>query len=165
MVVADDREQPGAGAQRRDDGLADERMQVHRDLFVVVQGTGLEEDGVGDADLADVVDETAAKQRVELRRAIAEPDADRPRRLRYPLRVRLREGVFGLDGGREREDHLLGAVQRVVDALEPEGGGHAGDELDAVHRLGHVVIGSGLEGAHPVARVVQGGDHDHGQEA
>src|SRR5437762_7564104 len=61
VVIADDREQPGAGAQRRHDGLADERMQVHRDLFVVVQGTGLEEDGVGDADLADVVDETAAE--------------------------------------------------------------------------------------------------------
>src|SRR5438105_10424824 len=63
VVVADDRQKAGPRAQRGDDVLADDRVQVHRDLLVGVQRPWLEEDRVGDADLADVVDEPAAVER------------------------------------------------------------------------------------------------------
>src|SRR5437870_1816174 len=129
VVVADDGQQARPGTKGRDDVLADDRMQVHRDLFVGVERPGLEEDGVRNSDLADVVDEAAAVERVQVRRAEAQADTDHPRRLGDTLGMGFGERIFGLDRRREREDDLLGAVQRVVQTLEPQRGGHARDEL------------------------------------
>jgi len=72
---ADDREETGARAERRDDVLADDRVQVHRHELFGVERSWLEEDRVGHADFADVVDEPASVQRVEIggRESIREP--------------------------------------------------------------------------------------------
>ncbi len=42
---------------------------------------------------------------------------------------------------------------------------HVRDELDRIHRLGEVVIGSGVEPAHPVRRRGVAGDQDDRQPA
>src|SRR5947209_665323 len=79
MVMADDREQRRPRAERTDDVLADDHMRPHDLSLVGVERAGLEKDGVGHADLSDVVDDTAAIQGVEGDFGHAEPSAQVPR--------------------------------------------------------------------------------------
>ena len=65
--MADDRKQVGGRAQGPRDALAELGVALHLALLLSRQETGLLEDGVGDADLPDVVDHAAAQQRVQLR--------------------------------------------------------------------------------------------------
>ena len=93
---------------------------MHRHELFGVQRSGLEQDRVRHADLADVVDEPASIQRVEIGGRESHPRTDPSCRFGDPLRVRLGVRVFRLDRGRKRKDHVLGAVQRVVGALQPQ---------------------------------------------
>src|SRR5439155_3654704 len=106
----------------------------------------------------------AAIERVQ--RPLRQPDllADVSRSLGDSMGVPLGIRVLRLDRGREREDHLVGAVQVVVKRLQPQRRADTRHELDAVDRLAHEVVGARLEREHPVLRMVEGGDHDHGQK-
>ena len=73
--------------------------------------------------------------------------------------VRLGVWVFGFDGGGEREDHVLGAVERVVGAFQAQRGAHSRHQLHSVDRLRHVVVRSHLERAHAIRRPVERRDH------
>src|SRR5207245_384202 len=159
VVVADDRQQAGARAQWRDDGLTDDRVLAHRCELVGVKWSRLEQDRVGDTDLADVVDEPAAVKRVQVRRPKAHPASDLARRFGHPLGMGFGERVFRLYSSGQREDDLFGTVERVVHALQAQRRADPGDKLDPVDRLGHVVVRAGLQCAPPVGRAIEGGDH------
>ena len=75
-------------------------------------------DRVGDADLPYVVDDAAAVKRVQRVLGQAESLAEEASRLTDALCVPFRERVLRLDRRRQREDHVLGAVQGVVELLE-----------------------------------------------
>jgi hypothetical protein len=77
----------------------------------------------------------------------------------------LGKRVLGLDRRGEREDHVLGAVERVVELLQAQRRADARYELRALHRLGHEVVGAGLERHDPVSRLAEAGDHHHREQA
>ena len=164
MVVADDGQQVGARAQRTHDALADGRVRAHDANLVTGQRARFQQDRVGDADLADVMDDPAAVEGVE--RALWQPQlhADMARSLGHAMRVLLGVLVLRLDSRGQREDHLLGAVERVVHGLQPQSRAHARNQLDPVDRLAHEVVGAGLQRQDPVVRVVERGQHHDRQK-
>ncbi len=151
-------------AERPHDVLANEHVRAHADRLFGVERTGLQEDGVRDADLADVVDDATSKQGVQGHLWHAQSGTEVTRRLTDPLCVLLGERVLGLHSRRKREDHLLGAVERVVQGLQTQGRSDPGDKLHPLDRLGHEVVRARLERAHPIIGLVQGRDHDHRQQ-
>ena len=142
VVVADDREQACSRAQRPDDALADDRMHAHRGKLPSVERSWLQQHRVGDADLADVVNDSAAVERVE--RTLRKPHllSDASRGLGDAMSVPLRVRVLRFDRGREREDDLVGAVQIVVERLQPQRRADTRHELDTIDRLAHEVVGA-----------------------
>jgi hypothetical protein len=81
------------------------------------------------------------------------------------LRVALGERVLRLHGGGERKDHVLRAVQCVVELLEVQRRAHARDQLGAVDRLRHEIVSARLERGNAVRGLAQAGDHHHREEA
>src|SRR5712691_638866 len=68
LVMAPDNRPDGAQRlQRCAQRIADVRMLFHQLELCGGQGTALEEDGIGNPDLSDVVQVTAAVQRLEIR--------------------------------------------------------------------------------------------------
>ena len=65
-MVADDRQKACSRPQRGHDVLAHHRVLLHDGQLAGIERARLEEDRVGDADLADVVDQAAAIKRVEV---------------------------------------------------------------------------------------------------
>ncbi len=59
-------------------------------------------------------------------------------------------------GGSFRASHFI-----PPEALAPNQGAGAGQDLPFIHRLGQVVVRSGLQGDHPVQNVRSPVDHDH----
>ena len=110
------------------------------------------------------MDDAAAIQGVEGDFGHAQPSAQVPRRLTHALRVPLGQRILRLNRCRQREDHLLSAVERVVERLQAERRPDAGDQLHAFDRLGHEVVGAGFQSAHPILGLIEGGDHDHRQQ-
>src|SRR6266851_9546061 len=66
VVVADDRQQVRARSQRADDVLADLRMGTHEHQLTRVKRARLQQDAVRDSDLADVMDDAAAIQGIQV---------------------------------------------------------------------------------------------------
>jgi hypothetical protein len=66
VVVADDRQLRRELRDRRDDLRPEHRMGVHRDPLVAGQPVRLQQDVVRHADLADVVEQAAPLERLEL---------------------------------------------------------------------------------------------------
>ncbi len=71
---------------------------------------------------------------------------------------RLVGGVLEPDLARGDRAH----AQLVGHHLEPHQRADAGDQHEVGRRLGEKIVGAGVEAAHPVARLVERGDHDHG---
>src|SRR5207245_792806 len=93
-----------------DDAFTDDRMPVHLDLLLGVELSRLEQDRVGDSDLADVVDDAAAIKRLLLPWRKAHPRPDPPRRLTDPLRMSLGVGVPRFGRSCQRVHDLVRAV-------------------------------------------------------
>lgn len=90
-----------------DDGDTDGTVGFHVGPFVVVEFTGFEEDGIGDADLADIVEEGGDFEDIELangHEAAAETDAH----FGHALAVHGGIGVSVHEGGVERDDGVVG---------------------------------------------------------
>jgi hypothetical protein len=71
---------------------------------------------------------------------------------------RLAGGVFESDFARGERAH----AQLVGHHLEPHQRADPGDQHEVGRRLGEKIVGAGVEATHPVARLVERGDHDHG---
>src|SRR5713101_9323699 len=100
-----------------------------------VERTGLGEDRVLDSDLADVVQQRAAIQLLELLLVHPEPGTDEPRGIGDPAHMTARVSFFRLDRRGQRKDDLLGVVELVVDRLETERRLDARDKLHALDWL------------------------------
>ncbi len=95
---------------------ADIVMQVHQLGFVRAQPAGLEENIIGHADLADVVQERGHFQHRDLRRLPAQVLGDPRRQERYAARVPHRGDVAIVQSAHQAPQHALGndAAQRIA---------------------------------------------------
>lgn len=64
----------------------------------------------------------------------------------------------------ERVEDRLGALEVVVERLDPQAGPHTGVELHPVNRFRQEIVGVRLERLDLVGDLVQRGDHDHRNE-
>ena len=101
---------PRHGPQGRrgvEDPLAQDRVLVHELPLGRVEIGGLLQDGVGDADLADVVQLGRAGDLVDLLAVHAEPPRDGDGELSHLAGVLAQVGLFGLYGAHEDVTRLL----------------------------------------------------------
>jgi hypothetical protein len=94
-------------------------MPLHLGVLPVVELGRLDEDSVGDRDLADVVEEGAEAKRVELLRVQAELLAERERDALDAERVPGRVGVLRFDGRVQALDCLERALLEPLVGLTP----------------------------------------------
>ena len=131
VARADDGEHLAQRGDRREDGLAGDRVAAHDPPLGVVERAGLVQDRLRDADLPDVVEERAELEQVELLRPEPERPADVERERDDLLRVVVRVGVLLLERVRERRERL--AVQTLhrlgVLDLGEQPAGLAGEEV------------------------------------
>ncbi len=108
-----------------------------------VQNAAFEEHGIGDADLADVVQIAAAKQRrqVGLRKAhgLAQHDGSDSQPLAMPAGMR----IAMLDGLRQREQNGLGFFERIDQRLVAKHGADARAHHRRMQRLDEKFVGAG----------------------
>src|SRR2546423_5930555 len=110
VVVADDRDGFAETAELADDPRALGGVRLHLRVLPVVELARLDQDPVGNGDLADVVEEGPESQRVQARGRELELLPERERDLLYPQRVAGGVRVLGLDGGIEALDRLERAL-------------------------------------------------------
>lgn len=134
-------------------------MLAHDPELFIAERSRLEEDAIGNPDLADIVHQRSTLELVELFLFEAEDLAQSDRPGGNPERVRFRVGVLGLDRACKSVDHPVGVVQAVVDGLEPEQGSNPSFELDSLNRLGQKVVGPRLQSSDPVLNLTQCGHH------
>src|SRR3954470_23464035 len=115
VTVADDLAHLLQLLDRSDDLLAELGVRLHDGALVRGQTTGLREDRALDADLADVVQERAELEPLQLRLVEPELAADAQRQIGDPTRVRRRVLVVGLERVRERLDRR---DERTLEAFE-----------------------------------------------
>ena len=86
-MVADDRDDRAQRAEAIDDAGAVVAVALHHLELLAREAPGLEQDGVGDRELADVVEEGAEPQQLEPRRLELELAPDPKGDLDHSLRV------------------------------------------------------------------------------
>jgi len=140
------------GAAAGEDLGADRRVRLDRLELVRGQPAGLEQDGVGDPDLADVVQRRGALD--QLRPGHREAQGARQQAGGAPDAPRVLLGVVVAVLGRQcqavqhpqaRRFEVMGAP--LLKLLHPQEVGHAQRQLDPVHRLGDEVAGPGRQDA------------------
>ena len=90
--------------------------------------------------------------------------AERDRVRRQPLAVPRGIGVARLDGGPERDDDGLGALQMVEQRLHAQQHADPRAQLRELERLAEEIVGTGGEAGHPRAQIGhRGHDDDRGQ--
>jgi hypothetical protein len=104
VLVADRRGHVAQAGQRSQDPLADDRVLAHEHPLVGGQRTGLVEDLVGDADLADVVQERDRLDLGHFARIEPESPGHRDRQRVDGVGVLARVAVAGLERRRQRAD-------------------------------------------------------------
>jgi hypothetical protein len=95
-------------------------VPLHDHPLRVVERAGLVEDLLRDADLADVVEETAETERAQALGRELELAADLDGIVGDALGVALGVGVLRLDRVRERDQDRLGTLEIVGEALRPD---------------------------------------------
>ena len=160
VMAADDRTHRRERAQLLAQALADHRVLPHGLNFGEGERPGLEQDGIGDRDLAKIVQVAPAMQRLDVVVVETERRADAGGVAGEPLAVPFGIGVARLDGEREAENDLLGVLEIVGEAFDARERPQPGVQLDPVERLGHEVVGPRLDGAQAVGAVHFGG-HEH----
>ena len=130
-----------------------------------LRDAGLVEDRIGDAYLADVVEDPADPEGIYVPWGQVHRPAEVDREARNPSCMALGVGVLCLDGARQGEEDVLDADEAVVQPFGLDEGAHPGGKLHPVRGLGDEVVGARLDCPDPGVGVVQGGDHDHGDHA
>ena len=140
-------------------------MPLHQRAFGSRQLPFLEQHAIGDADLADVVQERAAVQRIEIAAIEVQLRAERRRVGRQPLAVPFRVGIARLDDASEREEQRFGRLEVVGQALDANQRAHARVQLLGVDRLVEEIVGAGADGV-DARRALLHAAHEHdGREA
>src|SRR5439155_20385082 len=110
VVVTDDRHRGAERAELADDVSADLGVALDELELLFGEAGGLRQDGVWDAELADVVEEGAEAQRIETLLRQVQLLADRYRDALDPQGVAGGVGILGLDGRVQALDRLEGAL-------------------------------------------------------
>ena len=163
-MVADDRPDVVEGSQGSDQVGAHDGVGPHPRLLSRVEGPGLEQDVVGQGDLAEVVQETAQPERLECPLIDAEGSAQADRVRGETLAVPPRVGVPRLDGHAEHGEDVFGLLELVEQKLHPEKRPDPGAKLREVTGLPEEVIRSGGQPGHARIQVGPRGQEDHGDE-
>ncbi len=190
VVCAGDEGEPAEGAKMSEDLACDARMLAHDAGLSLGEEAGLVEDGVGDAEIAEVVEECGALNERAPLFAEAETAGDAQRGLGDAERVTDGEGGFGVnDSGEDLADAIEGCGREgsrlgrsevedgLEDVLHRRAGEGCGPEFaDAVEMIddanqhgiepGAAVTPEEFDG---MFRVVTGGDEievmGHGEDA
>ena len=163
VVVADDGREVARHAQRVADALADLGVLAHDPELVLGQRPGLVQDVLGDADLADVVEQRAVGHALQLAVAQAHVGGQAGRAVGQVAAVVLEAEVLGLDRVGEGDDDVVRLLHAPDDLARPIGAAQAGQQLDLLEGLGHEVVGARIEGRDHVRGRGVRGEHDDGQ--
>jgi len=111
-------------ARALDDVAAERRVALHLQELVLGQPRGLEQDGVGDAHLADVVEDAGGPELLDLLLRHAQLTRQHGGVLSDPGGVLVRVAVLEVDGARQRVDRVgePGRARAVGLLLERKGG-------------------------------------------
>ena len=145
--------------------VADDGVRFHDFAFVGVELTWFEEDAVGDADLADVVEDGAELEGFQVVSVESEMAADRECDLGESFDVAVGAGVFDLNRvGERRRDR--GAHESFSDLglgarFVPEGLLDFGSELGGAEGFREEAGSTTVEGAADVGAAAVAGDHEH----
>ena len=163
VVVADDGREVARHAQRVADALADLGVLAHDAELVVRQRAGLVEDVLGDADLADVVQQGAVGDALQLAVAQAHVGSQARRAIGQVAAVVLEPEVLGLDRVGQGDHDVVRLLHAPDDLAGPKGAAQASQELDLLEGLGHEVVRAGVEGRDHVRGRRVRREHDDGQ--
>ncbi len=136
-------------------------MPLHQLELFRRQLARLEQHGVRNADLADVVQVAAAVQRVQIVGRETQRPAEQDGVSRQALAVAVGVRVARLDGQRQRHERGLGGVERVDQVLHPRERCHARAQLVRVDRLRQELVGARLDPLDAIGHVRQPGHQDH----
>jgi hypothetical protein len=164
VMAQDDRPHPAQRLERRTERIANLRMPLHQLELLGGQRARLQQDRIGHADLADVVQIPAAVQRFEI--VVAEPDRlTQPDGVAgEPLAVALGQRVARLDGERQGHERGLGRVQIVDQVLDARQRTHPRAQFVWVDRLGQELVRTRLDAADAIRQVrLAGHEDDRGQ--
>ena len=141
-------------------------MRSHHRELVFGEGSRLQQDRVGDRDLAEIVEDPALVQQRRVLVVQAVGGSDRLRVATDPLGVVDRVAIARFDGPREREEDALGGVEPGVEGAVLQQDLGANEELSRVERLVQEIVGAGLEPAQPDLAVARRGEeHDRDEPA
>ena len=161
MVVTDDLPHQPQRAQLAAQPIADHRVLLDQLELGRGQARRLEQDRIGDADLADVVQVAAAIERRDLVFREAERPAERDREPGESLAVAVGVGIARVDRQRQALEDGFGRLEVVGVALEAHQRREPRVELLGIERLGEKVVGADVNPAHAVLARVQAGNEDH----
>jgi len=145
--------------------VADRRVALHQLVFLPRQLSLLQQHAIRDRDLADVVQERAAMQRVEIGLIQPQLTAECGRVVGEPLAMSLGARVARLDDAPEREEERFGRLEIVGEPLEPHQRSHARLQLLRVDRLVEEIIGAGVETGEARLPLLCAADQHHRREA
>ena len=164
VVVADEVEDRLKRLQPAADLLAGIGMPADLLHLFGVQAARLVQDRVRRADLADIVQDGAAAQLAADRFVKAHDPRDLGDERADAFDVAAGAMVPGLDGAGEREEHVLGLVEMVLEHLHAQHRPDAGHALGLPERLGQVLVRPGIQAFLLLVRGGQRGKEDDRQE-
>src|SRR5437867_2422301 len=134
-MMTDDRSD---GIQRAESGaqrIAHDRMLAHDTRFLRVQLAFLQQHGVRHGDLADVVEETTALERRQIRIVQSKRTAKRRGIRGKPLAMAARTRIARLDSRAKTEENRLGRLEIVGVPFQSDERANAGVQLRRVEWL------------------------------
>ena len=135
MVVPDDGQHIPEASQRVDYGLPNYRMGAHNLPFPIVEGAGLQEDGVRDADLAHVMQITGTFESAQ--RVLRQPDpfAERDCKVADSLAVIAGFKITGFDATCQGLQNLLSVLKISIGPMRAGQHARPGRHLESVEGL------------------------------
>ena len=166
------------------DLVADTRVVVHHLALILRQRTGLGEDGIGNADLADIVHRRRQAQLLDPLGVQPHGRGNQRRRLADAQDMVAGLVVLVAGGPRQAANHRLEAGTQLLGTLlhallqlitlllqgltgqaQAQVVAHAQQQLRQVQGLADVVVGAQLQAAAALVDAIEGGDDDHRRAA
>ena len=162
---SDDRTDVLERAQPRAERVADDRMFLHHARFRRVELAVLQQYVIGNANLADVVQEAAALERAEIILPETQRLAEPRRVVGEPLTVAARVRIARLDRCPETENDGFGRFEFVGLPLQAHERSNARVELGVVEGFGEEIVGAGLDAVQALFAIGMRRDDDNRHEA
>src|SRR5262245_57212431 len=154
-MMADDLPDEPERSKLAAQSIADDRVLLDHLEFVGRQRRRLEQDRIGDADLADVVQIRAALERGQLFPRQADRGAERPGELREPLAAAVGGGIARVNRQRKTFENRFGRFELVGVALQADERRDSRVQLLVIEWLGEEIVRTGVNAANAMlARAV-----------